>query len=206
VEEIIDIEALKAGREDAFRVLVNTFQDRVFNTCLGFLENREEAEDAAQETFMEVYRSLRNFREEAKLSTWIYRIAVSKSLLAIRRKRRKKRFALFVSQRDDGGIEEAPDNATAANHPLAQLENKEDAEILYAAMGKLAESQRIAFTLNKIEGLRYEEIAEVMNVSLSSVESLVHRAKMNLQKRLYAYYKNERNLSRTSANVQGTTV
>lgn len=206
MEESIDIEALKAGGEDAFRVMVNTFQDRVFNTCLGFLENREEAEDAAQETFMEVYRSLRNFREEAKLSTWIYRIAVSKSLLAIRKKRRKKRFALFVRQPDEGGIMESPGNMDATNHPLAQLENNERAEILYMAMGKLAESQRVAFTLNKIEGLRYKEIAEVMNVSLSSVESLVHRAKINLQKRLYAYYKNERGSGRNTADGKGTTV
>ena len=188
MKESIDIQAIKAGDEDAFRTLVETFQDRVFNTCLGFLETREEAEDAAQETFMEVYANVGNFREEAQLSTWIYRIALTQSLQLIRKKKRKKRFALFYS---GDAKQEVIESVADSNdhHPLAQLENKERAEILYNAMKQLQEAQRVAFTLHKIEGLEYKEIGEVMNLSLSSVESLIYRAKANLQKRLHAYYR-----------------
>jgi len=100
--EAIDIGVLKAGDEAAFRALVEMYQDRVFNTCLGFLESLEEAEDAAQETFMEVYHAVQHFREEAKLSTWIYRIAMTKALMAISKKRRKKGFAVFLLQRKRG--------------------------------------------------------------------------------------------------------
>jgi RNA polymerase sigma factor (sigma-70 family) len=190
-EELIDVAALKAGDEDAFKTMVESFQDRVFNTCLGFLQTRQEAEDVAQEVFIEVYRSLRHFREEARLSTWVYRIAVTKSLQEIRRKRRKKRFAIFTSnERAKDPLESARDS-DEGNHPLAQLENKERAEALYAALSKLPESQRVAFTLHKIEGLSYQEISNVMDTSVSSVESLIHRAKANLRKRLYNFYRSQ---------------
>jgi RNA polymerase sigma-70 factor (ECF subfamily) len=187
----INIDALKAGDEDAFRTMVYLFQDRVFNACLGFLDSREEAEDAAQETFMEVHHAVRDFRDDARLSTWIYRIAVSKSLQAIRKKRRKKRFAVFFRDTGERGMPERTAEPRDDFHPLAQLENRERAEILHAAMSKLPESQRVAFTLHKIEGLRYDEIAEVMNVSRPSVESLIHRARMNLRKQLYDYYNDQ---------------
>lgn len=188
MEEAINIGALKAGNQNAFRVLVETFQDRVFNTCLGFLENREEAEDAAQETFIEVFRSIKEFRDEARLSTWVYRIAVTKSLLAIRRKKRKKRFAVFYPHDKEGVCLQDLSDQDDRNQPFARLENAERARVLYTAMNRLAESQRAAFTLHKIDGLSHEEIGEIMNSSLSSVESLIHRAKKNLKKYLYDYY------------------
>ena len=191
-EELIDVAALKAGNEDAFRTMVESFQDRVFNTCLGFLETKQEAEDVAQEVFIEVYRSLKHFRGEAKLSTWVYRIAVTKSLQELRKKRRKKRFGLFTSISHADASNESTRVGEDCCHPLAQLENKERAEALYAALSKLPESQRVAFTLHKIEGLSYQEISNVMDTSVSSVESLIHRAKTNLRKRLYDFYRSQR--------------
>jgi RNA polymerase sigma factor (sigma-70 family) len=186
----IDIAALQQGNQSAFREIVAAFQDKVYNTCLGFLECPQEAEDAAQEVFIEVFRSVGNFRGDASLSTWIYRIAVSKCLQEIRKKRRQKRFAHFVPRIH--GEEEPSDcvgDPDVRNQPLAQLEDKERADILYAALSALAESQRVAFTLHKIEGLSYHEIAEVMDASLPAVESLIHRAKTNLRKRLTEYYR-----------------
>lgn len=188
IDDGIDIHALKSGNEEAFRKLVEMFQDRVFNTCLGFLETREEAEDVAQETFIEVHRSIKGFRGDARLSTWIYRIAATKSLQVIRNKRRKKRFAFFIRGKDSNDVMETIADPADHHHPLAQIENKERAEILYAAINKLPDSQRVACILNKIEGLSYGEVAEIMNISLPSVESLLHRAKSNLRKSLYAYY------------------
>jgi len=167
---------------------VEEFKDHVYNTCIGFLGNREEAEDAAQEVFIEVYRSVSDFREEARLSTWIYRIAVSKCLLALRRKHRKKRFAIFFSGHAEEEVLDGISDPDEMNNPGAALEMKEQARALYTALGKLPESQRVAFTLHKIEGLSYQNIAEVMNASLPAVESLIHRAKMNMRKQLYNYY------------------
>lgn len=189
MEEHIDIRALKAGDEREFRNIVEMFQDRVFNTCLGFTGNREEAEDAAQETFINVFSSVNGFREESKFSTWIYRIAVTSSLQLIRRRKMKKRFSMFfpTTAEHDSHIANAPSDA--GDEPGALLENKERSEILFKAMSTLPESQRVAFTLHKIEGLSHTEIGEVMDLSQSSVESLIHRAKANLQRSLGAYYR-----------------
>jgi RNA polymerase sigma factor (sigma-70 family) len=192
VEDCVDIAALKAGDEKEFRTMVEAFQDRVFHTCFGFLGNREEAEDAGQETFIAVYSSVKNFRGESSLSTWIYRIAVVTALQAIRKKRRKRQISLFFPDGNEDETAAVPRDPDESNHPLLQLVNKERADVLYKAMNKLSESQRVAFTLHKIEGMEYKEVAEVMHLSLSSVESLIHRAKVSLQKHLGAYYRRNR--------------
>jgi RNA polymerase sigma factor (sigma-70 family) len=188
--EHFDIQALKEGSEEAFRELVESFKDRVYNTCLGFMESKEEAEDVAQEVFMEIFSSIRSFREESQLSTWVYRIAVTKSLEAIRRKRRKKRFAII--ERITGTDEPVQSYGDAGEyHPLAQIEHRERANALYAAIEELPDSQRVAFTLHKVEGLSQKEVSEVMDTSIPAVESLIHRAKENLRKRLFVYYQGD---------------
>jgi RNA polymerase sigma-70 factor (ECF subfamily) len=180
--------ALKQGEEEAFRKLVEEYQDRVFSTCLNFLHNREDAEDIAQEVFIEVFHSIDRFREEASLSTWLYRIAVSKSLDQLRKQKSKKRFGYIRSL---FGVEEEEKNFPASNmaNPHHQLENEERRQVLMMAINGLPENQRIAFTLHKIEDLSQQEIGGIMDISLSSVASLVHRAKKNLHKSLFQYYK-----------------
>ena len=91
------------------------------------------------------------------------------------------------------GLEDQRSAAVAdpVNHPGLQIENKERGEVIFRAIGQLADNQRIAFVLNKVEGLSYQEVAEVMDLSLSSIESLLHRARKNLQKKLHDYYKKE---------------
>lgn len=178
---------LQQGNEKAFGYLVENFQDRVYNTCLGILRNAEDAEDIAQEVFVEVHRSVQNFKAESKLSTWIYRICVTKSLDYLRGKKRKKRFAFVKSifgEHDNELRFEIPDFV----HPGVQLENKERAAYLFKAIEDLPENQKIAFTLNKIECLSYQEISEVTEMSVSAVESLLFRAKQNLKKILTDYY------------------
>ena len=91
------LEKLKNADEAAFRFLVEKYQDKVFNTCLGFLRNVEEAEDLTQEVFIEVYESIVSFRGDAKVATFLYRIAVNKSLDYLRKKKRKKRFSFVLS-------------------------------------------------------------------------------------------------------------
>jgi len=181
------IQALQNGSEQAFRSLVEMFQGKVTNTALGFVPNVQDAEDIAQEVFVEVYRSVSKFREESKLSTWIYRITTTKSLEFIRHRKRKKRMTFFQSLI---GLEDDKAKAISDefNHPGVQLENKERAAILFKYIGKLPENQRVAFTLQKVEGLSQKEISVIMETSESAVESLLHRAKKNLQKGLQGFY------------------
>lgn len=188
MHERIDIAALKAGDEAAFRNIVKLLQDRVYRTCYGFVRSPQEAEDTAQEVFIEVFSSVKDFREEAQLSTWVHRIAVTKSIEAIRRKRRKKRLAFLVPDRLKETRPESVEDQSDRSNPAAMLENAEREQVLTRALNSLPDSQRVAFTLHKVEGLSYDEIARIMGNSLASVESLIHRAKTNLQKRLYDYY------------------
>ena len=172
----------------AFKELVEKYQTMVINTCIGFLHDKQDAEDISQEVFIDVFASLRKFRKEAKLSTWMYRIAVNKSLNFLRSKKRRQ----WLQNLEDvlGMIRQDHKQPIEMSNPAIDLEMKEEALLLNNAINSLSENQRIAFTLNKYDDLPYSEIAEIMGVSLSSVESLIHRAKMNLQQKLIHHYKN----------------
>jgi RNA polymerase sigma factor (sigma-70 family) len=183
MEEIELIKKITKGDENAFKLIYELYSKRIFNTVLHFLQNQSDAEDITQEVFIEIFRSISGFKHNSKFFTWIYRIAVTKSLDFIRRKKRKKRFALNII------LEPDEIKSEDFNHPGIDIENKERALALFNAIRKLSENQRIAFTLNKIDGLEYKEIAEIMKISLSSVESLIFRAKEKLKKLLYSYYK-----------------
>ena len=187
MNEQLLIQQLHLGVESAFAHLVETYQHLVYNTVLSIIQSREDAEDVAQEVFIQVYQSIKQFKGESKLSTWMYRIAITKSLDWQRKKTRKKRFAiverLFGSNDESTGYD-----PPEFNHPGVVIENKEKATILFKAMMNLPENQKIAFTLNKVEGLSYFEVAEVMQVTEASVEALLHRAKQNLRKELKSFY------------------
>ncbi len=181
VEDIIN------NKTEAFQQLVEKHQTMVINTCYGFLHNYQDAQDVAQEVFIEVYKSISKFRKEAKLSTWLYRISTNKSLNYIRDNKKRSWFQsldyLFEK-------EKPVDDSNSSESPQDILENNEKLEIINQAIDKLAKNQKIAFVLYKYENLSYKEIAEVMKISLPSVESLLFRAKKNLQKTLVDYYKN----------------
>jgi RNA polymerase sigma-70 factor, ECF subfamily len=185
------IQKILEGNKLCFRTLVQQYHVMVINTCFGLLHIREDAEDVAQDVFLEVYQSLYKFRSESKLSTWIYRIAVNKSINYLRKMKIRQRIKslehAFVE--DDRIGMELP--ADPSEIPSAILDNKEKAKILHQAIDSLPESQKIAFVLHKHEDMAYKDIAEVMGLSLTAVESLIHRAKMNLQKKLMVYYKDK---------------
>jgi RNA polymerase sigma-70 factor (ECF subfamily) len=193
MDEKVLVQKLKRNEPGAFKTMVELYQDRVLNTCYRFLFNREDAEDAAQEVFIEVYRSISSFREEAKLSTWVYHIAAARSIDLMRKKKRKKRFAQMKSLLGmEEEVLELP--APRKDDPLEKLEQEERMKILQEAIDSLPENQCIAFTLSKCQGIGNKEIAEIMGLTLSSVESLMHRAKKNLEKKLYQYF--ERDLTK----------
>jgi RNA polymerase sigma-70 factor (ECF subfamily) len=179
---------IRDGDQEAFKELVNEFQEPVLRTCMGFLHNHDDAEDITQEVFIEVFESIEKFRGDAKLSTWIYRIAVNKSLNFIRSTKKRQFFGSIESLFKDGRNSEN-EIADVRNEPHQKMEETERASILKEAIGSLAKNQKIAFTLHKYDELSYKQIADVMELSLSSVESLIFRAKSNLQKKLISYYK-----------------
>ncbi|MDX1637733.1 MAG: RNA polymerase sigma factor [Balneolaceae bacterium] len=183
------IARLKQRDRRAFNTLVEREKDRVFNTCLGFLHNREDAEDTAQEVFMELHESIDDFRGDSTLRTWLYRIAVTKSLELIRYRNRKKRWGFFqaMAADDPPDPDETPSD-TGFDHPGVELEKKERATLLMHEIARLTEKQRVAITLQKLEGLSYSEIADVMETTVSAVESLVHRATRNLEQQLADYF------------------
>jgi len=182
LNEWILIDKLKQKDETAFKTIVETWQDMVFNTALGIVQSTEDAEDVSQEVFVQVYESIHSFKGEAKFSTWLYRIVLTKSMDHLRKKKRKKRFAYIQSLFGINNeiIYDPPD----FNHPGVALDKKETSALLFKTIDKLPENQKIAFILHKVEGLSYQEICEVMETTLSSVESLLHRAKNNLKKHL----------------------
>jgi RNA polymerase sigma-70 factor (ECF subfamily) len=168
--------------ESAFKELVTQFQDKVFNTALGLLQHHNEAEDIAQEVFIQIFRSIQNFKGDSLLSTWIYRITVTKSLDHLRSKKRKKRFGFLSSLFGENNIPiYEPEDF---NHPGVLQEKKEDAAILFKIVNQLPENQRTAFILNKVEELTYREIASILSTTESAVDSLLQRAKQNMRKKL----------------------
>ena len=180
------IEQLKQGDETAFKAIVEQWQDMVYNTILGIVQNETEAEDLAQDVFIKVFEKIGTFKGDSKFSTWLYRIATTTALDHLRSKKRKKRFGFLQSLTGSGGDEkeQIPD----FNHPGVSLDNKERAAVLFKAIEALPENQKSAYMLHKLEGLSYRDVSEVLNTTVSAVESLMSRANQNLRKQLEEYY------------------
>lgn len=173
--------------EARFRTVVEAYQEKVRNTCFRYLHNPEDADDVAQEVFVEAYESLDHFREESRLSTWIYRIAVNKCIDFIRRKNRKKRFAQLISIFGVGRhTTDIPD--PGGRDPHADLEIRERNATLNQVLDSLPDNQKTAILLSTYEGLSNKELASVMSLSLTAAEALLHRAKSNLKKQLTRYF------------------
>ena len=179
---------LQQGDEAAFKKLVDEWQDMVYNTALGIVQNAEDADDITQEVFIQVYKSVSSFKGDSKFSTWLYRITLGKALDHEKKKKRKKRFGFVQSLFGGDGVEQI--HAVEFEHPGVQMEKKERANELFNALKQIPDNQRIAFTLHKLEGQSYQQVAEIMNTTLYAVESLMSRAKTNLRKELKNYYNN----------------
>ena len=185
------LERLRRGEADAFQELVGLHQDRILNTCYRFVPDRVEAEDLAQEVFLTAFLSIGGFRGEAKIATWLHRVAVTKCLDHIRKTKRKRRHG-FLRWFGRSGEETVAEPVCPQPDPEARTHGQERLRLLTEALDALADNQRVAFTLSKCEGMSTAEIAEVMGSTVSAVESLIHRARRNLEKRLREHY--EKNL------------
>ncbi len=177
---------LQQGDEAAFKKLVDDYQVMVYNTALGIVQNADDADDITQEVFIQVFRSVSSFKGDSQFSTWLYRITLGKALDHEKKAKRKKRFGFVQSL--FGGHDEVDKQQAEFDHPGVKMEKKERANELFNALKQIPEKQRIAFTLHKLEGQSYQEVAEIMNTTLYAVESLMGRAKANLRKELKKYY------------------
>lgn len=174
------ISQLRKGDEKAFRTLVDSYGKMIFHTCFRIIQDKDDAHDIAQDVFVEAFQSVDKFMNQSAISTWLYRIAINKSLNFIK-KHKKRTLTDDVSKYGAADLTE--------KDASFKTENEERQLILSKAIDSLPESQKTAFVMHKIEDKSYKEIAGLTGHSLSSVESLMHRAKNNLQKRLVSYYK-----------------
>lgn len=163
-------------QQTEFKRIYDNHASMVFNLCLNYLSNAEEAEECAQDVFLKVYNSIDSFEGKSSIKTWIYRITINTSLDYLKKRQRKKWLPFFSNHKELEVVE--------FNHPGIELEDKEAVQNLMNLMHELPENQRTAILLKSIEGLQQSEIAEVMQITVKSAESLLSRAKNNLKKKL----------------------
>lgn len=176
------IEAVAKGDRKAFQQLYELFSEKVYNTSLSYAQNEQDAEEITQDVFTNIFRNAAKFKGDAAVSTWIYRITVNSSLNHIKKRNRFSFLKFGTSEPDRPDFE----------HPGVLLENKEGAKTLFKVIDTLPESQKTAFILSFVEELPRQEVADIMEVSLKAVESLLQRAKASLRKKLEKSYPNRR--------------
>jgi RNA polymerase sigma factor (sigma-70 family) len=163
----------------AFDDVYQQHQDLVYNLCLHYLQNKEEAEEATQDIFVKIYRKMPEFRGESSLKTWIYRIAIHHCLDLLKARKAQKRFGFMALFRTSPPLSHDPPDF---NHPGVLLENKEELEQLFGKINQLPPQQKTALVLKYLDDLPQREIADIMGISEKAVESLLQRAKQTLKK------------------------
>ncbi|WP_075602511.1 RNA polymerase sigma factor [Saccharicrinis aurantiacus] len=186
--EIEQIQMASNGNIQAFEQIINSYKEKVINICYSYCNNQHDAEDIAQEVFIELYKSMKKFNHKSTFSTWIYRIASNKSLDFLRAQGRTKRGAGLVSfLGDDNYITAFKSSESTASDEIINEQRK---EFLYAGLSKLANRQKEAFVLTQVEGLPQKEVAEIMETTVKSIEVLVVRARKKLKTVLEKQIKN----------------
>ncbi len=177
-------EMILKGDTDKFGVLVERYSPMVFRTCMGYVHNREDAEDLTQEVFIRAYQSLGGFRGNSSFSTWIYRIAVNASLNFTRNRSRASFFERLESLFSGEGSGDKNPSFSVGEDPEKIVIAHEHSLWLQRALDSLPSNQRTAIILSKYDDLSQKEIAEIMDLSEGAVEALLQRARKNLRKKL----------------------
>lgn len=172
------IKELVNKNEKAYKDYINKNKQKIFTICFGYLNNIEDSEDVSQEVFIEMYESINTFKYNSKLDTWLYRITINKCLDFIKKKNRLKRKSMLLSFI---GIEMKNSNLIINDTPHMLYEKKEESDYLYQLINKLPDNQKTAIMLSNIHGLKYKEIAIILGISESAVDSLISRAKTKLK-------------------------
>lgn len=174
----------KQGNRNAFNILVETYQSRVLNMAYGMLSNAEDANDAAQEVFIKIYRNIERFEEKSSLSTWIYRITVNVCNDMLRKRtRHAPTISLFSrgNNDDDEKPLEIKDNTPT---PEERMEMTETQKEVRHALDELSDEFKTVITLYDLEGLSYDEISEILKCPVGTIKSRLNRARKALKKNL----------------------
>jgi RNA polymerase sigma-70 factor, ECF subfamily len=166
------------GRQDAFGVLVSRYQGRLYNAVIRLVAHPEDAADIVQDAFLNAYQGLRTFKGDAELFTWLYRIAFNAAISL----KRKKRATVSLGAGQEGGID--PIDPSEYVRPGAALERSEEEAQLQHAMNRLSQEHQEVLILKDIEGLKYDELAEILGVPIGTIRSRLHRARLELRELL----------------------
>ena len=169
-----------AGRTAAFGELVRRYQDRLYNAVLRVVDTAEDAADVVQDAFLNAYQSLNSFKGDSEFFTWLYRIAFN---AAISLRRRKK--AVLSFDGGDARVATEPVDPADYTRPGVALERSEEDAQLLAALNRLSPEHRMVLVLKDLEGQKYEDIAEVLDVPIGTIRSRLHRARMELRDLLH---------------------
>lgn len=168
------------GRTAAFGELVRRYQDRLYHSVYRVVDNAEDAYDVVQEAFLNAYQSLNSFKGDAEFFTWLYRIAFN-SAISLKRKRRAV-LRLEWGHDEKTGVE--PIDESAYSEPGSNLARTEDEAVLQRALNRLSPEHRAVLVLKDLEGQKYEDIAEILDVPIGTIRSRLHRARLELRELL----------------------
>jgi len=187
-DDLALVHACKNGDYAAFEEIVKRYDRKLFRIAQYLMHNREDAEDAVQEAFVKAFQHLDQFREDAKFSTWLTRIAMNQSLMTLRKRRSSKEVSLDEDfQSDDGKL--PIEIADWAPNPEDLYQATQLREILRKTLQKLGPGLRIVFVLRDIEGFSLEQTAEALGLSVAAVKARSFRARLQLRERLSRYFK-----------------
>ncbi|MBE6022731.1 MAG: sigma-70 family RNA polymerase sigma factor [Cellulosilyticum sp.] len=178
-EETTWIKEAAKGNPQAFEKLILLYEEKIYTICLRLLKQPDEAFDAAQEVCIKIWKQLKNFKGDAKLSTWIYRIAINTSLDLLRQQKKRQEQIVLLTENDN--LEKSKD-LHQWDDLSTQLSEKEGLNVLWQAMQELKEDDRIIIVLRDIEGYSYDEIALTLGISIGTVKSRLSRARIKLKK------------------------
>ncbi len=189
------IQAVVAGDVERYAQLVDKYQVSALRMAFGLLGNYEDAKDMAQEAFISAYQGLGRFRQDAKFSTWLYRIVVNQCKDFHRHRSRRPNVVASIGQSQGPELANEEglfmDVADSVAHPAEQLANRELARQISLAIEALALNQRTAFVLHRLHGLSLDEVADVMGCRVGTVKSHLFRATAHLRSRLAPWWKQE---------------
>lgn len=171
---------MQEGDETAFETLVRLYEKKIYNLCFRMCGNAEDAQEAAQDAFLAVWRAIDSFRQESSFSTWLYRLATNACIDLLRR---NKRSSGGVSLDDEETFIEVVDDAPL---PQEELERKEAQQLIQEGLASLPEDYRAILLLREVQGLSYAEIAESMHMELGTVKSRISRGRILLRNYLTA--------------------
>lgn len=185
-EEMVFVKRSQAGDLAAYDELIRRYQERIYGTLYHMTSNHEDAHDLAQESFIKAYQAIKTFKGGSSFYTWLYRIAVNKTLNFL--KQRKNRVHMSLNDLDFGA-EKDPDLIALTSHktPLRDAGLKELQNKLNEAMQRLSEHHRMVVTLHDVQGMSHEEIADVMDCNVGTVRSRLFYARQQLQGWLAEY-------------------